>query len=203
MAHRKPRSTNRFLESHFQPALVIVLIILVIGLLIFAFIRGKDQIFPGLNQKVQDYTETIEKYAKEYDMTDYVPLVQAVMMQESRGEGTDPMQCSACMFNTEYPTAPGSIEDPEYSINVGIQYLKFCLERAECTGPKDFDRIKLALQGYNYGAGYITWAKDNHGGYTEANARAFSDMMKENHGTSVYGDTNYVNHVLRFYAYKE
>ena len=27
------------------------------------------------------------------------------------------------------------------------------------------ERIKLALQGYNFGNGYISWAKTNYGGY--------------------------------------
>lgn len=31
------------------------------------------------------------------------------------------------------------------------------------------DNIKLCLQGYNFGNGYIPWARDNHGGYTYAN----------------------------------
>ena len=37
------------------------------------------------------------------------------------------------------------------------------------------------------------------GGYTEANAQAFSDMMKEQLGWETYGDTTYPEHVLRYY----
>lgn len=32
--------------------------------------------------------------------------------------------------------------------------------------PTDLDRIKLALQGYNYGSAYIDWAMERDGGYT-------------------------------------
>ena len=39
--------------------------------------------------------------------------------------------------------------------------------------------IKLALQGYNFGNGYITWAQTNYGGYTYANAVEFSTMQAE------------------------
>ena len=38
-----------------------------------------------------------------------------------------------------------------------------------------------------------------NGGYTEANAQAFSDMMKEQLGWETYGDTTYPEHVLRYY----
>ena len=41
------------------------------------------------------------------------------------------------------------------------------------------EHIKLALQGYNFGNGYIAWAQGNYGGYTAANAAEFSDMMAE------------------------
>ena len=60
-------------------------------------------------------------------------------------------------------------------------------------------RIELALQGYNYGAGYITWALENHGGYSLENAEEFARMMMELHGTSGYGDMLYAPHVLRYY----
>jgi len=49
---------------------------------------------------------------------------------------------------------------------------------AGCTSPSDTSKLSLALQGYNYGSGYITWAKSNYGGYTESNALTFSNMMK-------------------------
>jgi len=63
------------------------------------------------------------------------------------------------------------------------------------------DNIKTALQGYNYGNGYIAWAKDNYGGYTYANAAEFSVMMAERLGWSSYGDKQYVSHVLRYYPF--
>ena len=55
--------------------------------------------------------------------------------------------------------------------------IKICLDKAGCTGPTDLDRIKLALQGYNYGSAYIDWAMERDGGYTKENAIAYSDMM--------------------------
>lgn len=135
----------------------------------------------------------------EHGMGDYVLLIEAVMMQESGGRGTDPMQCSESGYNTRYPHAPGSITDPEYSISVGIQTLANCLQVAQCEGPLDMDAIKLALQGYNYGSGYITWAMSKYGKYSKANAIEFSVNAAERYGWSNYGDKNYVPHVLRYY----
>lgn len=43
------------------------------------------------------------------------------------------------------------------------------------------DDIKLALQSYNYGNGYLEWAKAR-GGYTLANAAEFSDTMAKKNG---------------------
>ena len=72
---------------------------------------------------------------------------------------------------------------------------------AEVESPVDMDRIKLALQGYNFGNGYIAWAKENYGGYTVANAAEFSDLMAQRMGWTGYGDKQYVPHVLRYYVF--
>ena len=111
------------------------------------------------------------------------------------------MQAAEGGFNKKYPHVPNGITDPEYSIECGIQELKYALDKAGCTGPTDLDRIKLALQGYNYGSGYIDWAMERDGGYTKANAIAYSDMMcaRPNWPYSRYGDKEYVDHVLRYY----
>ena len=119
----------------------------------------------------------------------------------SGGQGTDPMQASECGYNTRYPNTPNGIPDPEYSIDVGIQNFADCLREAGVESPLDMNNIKLALQGYNYGNGYISWAKENYGGYTYANAVEFSTMMAERNGWSSYGDKEYVSHVLRYYVF--
>ncbi len=66
-----------------------------------------------------DYTPVIQQYVREYGIPDYVQVIQTIMMQESRGQGTDPMQASECPFNTRYPNSPNGITDPKYSIQVG------------------------------------------------------------------------------------
>ncbi len=178
--------------------LMIVLIIMCFAGMMFASDEDDTEILP-VSEEVKAYEPVIQKYAKEHGIGDYVLLIEAVMMLESGGRGTDPMQCSECNFNTLYPHTPGSITDPEYSINVGIQNLADCLEIAQCEGPMDIDAIKLALQGYNYGQGYITWAVNKYGEYSKANAVEFSLKTAEQLGWDRYGNMDYVPLVLQYY----
>ena len=160
--------------------------------------EGRREYTP-VNEAVEAYRPLIRFYASKHGIPEYEDLIAAVMMQESGGGGTDPMQCSESGLNTRYPHEPNSITDPEYSIDIGIQALAEVIRLAEVESPIDFERISLALQGYNYGPGYIAWALSNYGGYTELNAIEFSDMMAEAYGWSGYGDKAYVSHVLRYY----
>ena len=179
--------------------LVIVIVVLIgCGAAIFGSQDESTETLP-LSAEVEAYEPVIRKYAKQYGIPDYVPLIQAVMMQESGGRGNDPMQASECGYNTQYPRTPGGITDPEYSISVGIQNLADCLQTAGAESPIDLDHIQLALQGYNYGSGYITWALQKYGEYSRANAIEFSLKMAEQMGWNSYGDKQYVPHVLRYY----
>ena len=160
--------------------------------------EGRNTYVP-VSAEVEAYRPLIRLYAAQHGIPEYEDLVAAVMMQESGGQGSDPMQCSECGFNTRYPHSPGGITDPEYSIDVGIQNLADCLQLSGSESPIDLDRISLALQGYNYGSGYISWALSIYGGYSELNAIEFSDMMAARSGSAGYGDKAYVSHVLRYY----
>ena len=179
--------------------LVIVIVVLIgCGAAIFGSQDESTETLP-LSAEVESYEPVIRKYAKQYGIPDYVLLIQAVMMQKSGGRGNDPMQASECGYNTQYPRTPGGITDPEYSISVGIQNLADCLQTAGAESPIDLDHIQLALQGYNYGSGYITWALQKYGEYSRANAIEFSLKMAEQMGWNSYGDKQYVPHVLRYY----
>lgn len=143
---------------------------------------------------------TIQRYASQYGISEYVPSIQAIMMQESGGRGTDPMQASECPYNTRYPNSPGAIQDPEYSIQVGVQYYADCVRQAGCESPLDISRLQLSWQGYNYGNGYIGWALEHHGGYSLENALQFSQEKAAELGWPRYGDPQYVPHVQRYYS---
>ena len=159
--------------------------------------RWRNSYCSSVSAEVEAYEPLIRQYANQYGIGEYVELIKAIMMQESGGRGLDPMQCSEGSFNTKYPKQPNGITDPEYSISCGVQEIKSCLERAGVKNPLDMENIKLALQSYNYGNGYLEWAKAR-GGYTLANAAEFSDMMAQRMGWSSYGDKQYVPHVLQY-----
>lgn len=181
---------------------LIVLIVIVLFIGVFSALSDDSSVDTSsmyVSEEVLGYTATIEKYAKEYEIGEYVPLIQAVMMQESGGKGNDPMQSSECGYNEKYPKKHNGITDPDYSIKVGVQNLAECLKKANVKDPSDMENISLALQGYNFGNGYIQWAIDHFGGYTRANAKVFSDEKKAELQAKVYGDPDYVPHVLRYY----
>ena len=183
-------------------AVVIILIVVLLGCAVSLFGGGSDSTsYTPVSAEVEAYTPLIQKYAKQYGIPEYVELIKAVMMQESGGKGSDPMQAAEGSFNKKYPHEPNGIKDPEYSIECGVQELKAALVSAEVESPIDMERIKLALQGYNFGNGYISWAKTNYGGYSYANAVEFSAMQAQRLGWEKYGDTQYPAHVLRYYPY--
>lgn len=183
-------------------AVVIILIVVLLGCAVSLFGGGSgSNAYTPVSAEVEAYEPLIQKYAKQYGIPEYVELIKAVMMQESGGRGLDPMQAAEGSFNTRYPHEPNGIQDPEYSIQCGVQELKAALISAEVENPIDMERIKLALQGYNFGNGYISWAKTNYGGYSYANAVEFSTMQAQRLGWEKYGDTQYPAHVLRYYPY--
>ena len=183
-------------------AIVIILIVVLLGCAVSLFGGGSDSTsYTPVSAEVEAYTPLIQKYAKQYGIPEYVELIKAVMMQESGGKGNDPMQAAEGSFNKKYPHQPNGIKDPEYSIECGVQELKAALTSAEVESPIDMEHIKLALQGYNFGNGYISWAKTNYGGYSYANAVEFSAMQAQRLGWEKYGDTQYPAHVLRYYPY--
>ena len=193
-------STRSALAAGGGLLLLILPLLLLFGAVGALFGGSGDLEKAPVSDEVKAYAGLIQLYAAEQGIPEYTELIMAVMMQESGGQGNDPMQASECAFNTKYPNTPGGITDPEYSIAVGIQNLAACLSQAGADSPEDIDRVSLALQGYNFGSGYISWALANYGCYSELNALEFSAMMAQRLGWPSYGDPYYVQHVMRYYA---
>ena len=154
-------------------------------------------IYTPVSAEVEAFEPTIRIYATQHGIPEYVDLIKAVMMQESGGNvelvGGDVMQCAEGMG-----LPVGTPVDPERSIDFGTSIIANNLQLAGATGPGDIPHISLALQGYNFGNGYISWALAR-GGYSKDNAREFSVWQAGIHGWSGYGDIDYVEHVLRYY----
>ena len=131
------------------------------------------------------YEPMITEYAKKYGVEDYVQLLMAKMMQESGGRGGDPMQASESIG-----LPPNGIQNPEQSIDVGVKYFSSLIKKTK-------GDVKLALQSYNFGGGFIPYALER-GGYSKIVAIDFSNMMAKKMGWDRYGDINYVDNVLRY-----
>ena len=135
------------------------------------------------------------------------------MMQESSGNGPDVLQSSEGAYNTRYPQVPGGITDVDYSIECGIQELKYSMEKAGVKSPTDIGRIEMALQGYNFGADvYFSYLEEN--GITSWSEKTSEDFARMASGETPrseddplysaagpwdYGDQKYPEHVLRYY----
>ena len=125
------------------------------------YIQNLSQMFINyssdfLSDKVSAYDSLISKYCTQYGIPEYTALISAIMQTESGGTGNDPMQCSESPNNKKYPQIHNGITDPNYSIDIGVQYFSSCLRAAKSKSPQDIPAISLALQGYNFGNGYIS-----------------------------------------------
>lgn len=134
----------------------------------------------NVSEQVKSYQKTIEKYANKYNIEGYVQLLMAIMMQESGGRGNDPMQSGQ--------------SSPDASIDRGCSVFKNCLD-----GGKKYD-MKTVIQGYNMGPGFCSYVGKNGGKFKQSLAVSFSNAQKAAHGYKIYGDVDYVAHVLRYYS---
>lgn len=166
-----------------------------------------------VNAACESYRPQVEEAAARYGMSGYVDLILALMMQESSGNGPDVLQSSEGAYNTRYPQVPGGITDVDYSIECGIQELKYSMEKAGVKSPTDIGRIEMALQGYNFGAdvyfsyleenGITSWSEKTSEDFARMASgetpRAEDDPLYSAAGPWDYGDQKYPEHVLRYY----
>lgn len=153
------------------------------------------------SKNVEKYRPIVQAEAKEQGIEEQVNVLLAMMMQESGGRGDDPMQASESLCGEV-----GCIDDPEQSIAQGVAYFAKALERAE-------GDVKLAVQSYNFGHGFIDFVKKEASEYSEALAIEFSQEMYANAADpsmysclrkeakqydACYGDIYYVRDVMSF-----
>lgn len=139
----------------------------------------------------------IEAEAKKQGLSEYAEIIKAKCMQESGGNYIrypDVMQASESLGKPI-----GYIKNVDASITQGVKYFGTIIKK--CNGD-----IKLALQSYNFGSGFISYANKYGGKYTKDLAMAFSKSMVQKMGRRIsridpgYGDVNYVDNVLRYYS---
>ena len=81
--------------------LVIVLTLFIGTFSVLAQDGGSNSLIQPLSDEVLAYEDTIRKYAEENGIEDYLAILEAIMMQESKGLGNDPMQCSESGYNIQ------------------------------------------------------------------------------------------------------
>lgn len=136
---------------------------------------------------VMRYEPLVRKYAVVEGIEDQVNLILALIQQESGGNLLDVMQSSESLGLPR-----NTITDPEISIKYGVKHFANVFKAAG-------GDVKLTLQSYNFGSGFISYAKER-GGYSKETAIAFSKMWAARMGWSSYGDVNYVDNVMRYYS---
>lgn len=182
---------------------VYVFIGLFVSLLILGAVGGNSNnggSFEGvspinISPEVEQYRSKVEEECLKNGIPETVNLILAIIMQESGGRVPDVMQSSESQG-----LPPNAITDPHYSIEVGVKYFSIGYKYAKENAKQNVN--ETSLQGYNYGYGFIPWAINTHGGWTETNAAEFAFMKsggrKRDNGQWKYGDQLYVSHVMRY-----
>lgn len=123
-----------------------------------------------VSRDVQNYTPLLEKELKEVNLEEYTLVLAAIMQQESKGKGGDPMQASE---SAGLP--PNSIRDPEQSIKQGVKHFQKALNYGS-QKKVDFPAV---IQAYNMGIGYIDFVAEQGGKHSEEIAKQFSLKQAE------------------------
>lgn len=157
----------------------------------------------SLSEEVKAYEPIVQEELKKRGKEEYLDVVLALMMQESGGKGDDPMQASESLCG-----GVGCIDDPEVSIEHGVEHFTWMIDQTD-------GDLKLALQAYNFGGGFLDFVENNGGEYTEELAIEYSQQMYEQLSSQIdfrcirdiseelnacYGDIKYVDAVLAYYA---
>lgn len=196
----------------------VLLILFLLGATIFFFFSGDglssddpDHIvsdgFDGdgmaqVSPELEALRPLFEQYAEEHGMEEHIEILMAMAMQESGGKLEDVMQSSESLG------LPVNTLGQEESIEQGVKYFKQVLSDAG-------GDVKLALQSYNFGSGFIGYANEhNDGAYSKDLAIEFSQMMyqREKHTGlyscirpeseetgACYGDIGYVDAIYSYY----
>ena len=132
----------------------------------------------NLSAEVLKHQPMVEKYAKEYGISEYIPYLLAIIQVESGGTAEDVMQSSESMG-----LPPNSL-DTESSIKQGCKYFSSLLSSAENQGIED---INVGVQSDNYGGGYIGYvASKKKVTYTNPIAIARNGGWRYGYGNMFY-----------------
>ena len=128
-------------------------------------------LLPMSNNIVLFLKDELEKY----NLEEYTDFLVALMQQESKGKGGDPMQSSEAAG-----LSPNEIKDPQESIKQGVKHFDQVLSYGH-EQKVDFPTI---IQSYNMGMGYISFVADHGGKHTEKLAKKYSLIQVKKNPTT-------------------
>lgn len=118
----------------------------------------------SVSPEVLKYRPMVEKYCTEYNISDYVTVILAIMQVESGGKVADVMQSSESLG-----LPPNSL-DVESSIKQGCKYFSELIRGIEANGCD----LNTAIQSYNFGGGFISYVASRGKKYSYTLAEGFS-----------------------------
>lgn len=144
------------------------------------------------------YIHDVLKYEKQiyselevFNLEEYTPLLMGLMMQETRGKGTDPMQASESLGLQK-----DSIQSTSKSVQQGVIHFSDVYEY----GKKQGVDLNTIIQSYNMGISYIDFVKAHGDKHTQQLAKSYSLSMVETN-PELYSCNNDKNNFRYPYCY--
>jgi Lysozyme-like len=155
----------------------------IVSLFDFTTVTVEQKQASTISKKVKNLEPKIQAELKKYNLEQHSNLLLALIQQESRGEGNDPMQASESAG-----LKPNTIDNVDWSIQQGIKHFAAMVTYGT-NKQVDFPTI---IQSYNMGKGYIDFIAQNGGKHTEQLAKQFSEIQvkKEPAVYTCGGDTD-------------
>lgn len=131
---------------------------LLIIILIMVMAGGKNEIVQQQASSIPAnvYSDSVIAYKTQVieecinnDIQEYVEVVLSIMQILTSGSGTDPMMATYKVTNKKYNPENGlEIEDPIYSIKVGIEEIAWLIKKIGIKSPDDTEKLKILLSAY-------------------------------------------------------
>lgn len=118
----------------------------------------------NISPEVLKHKDAVEKYCKEFGISEHVKIILAIMQVESGGKVTDVMQSSESLG-----LPPNSLSTEE-SIRQGCKFFSELIKGIETHGCD----LNTAIQSYNFGGGFINYVSTHGKKYSYDLAEEFS-----------------------------
>lgn len=159
------RNTNRKKIKYLILGIIVLLIIqsiISITSVNESNLKGKKH----FSEEVLNYKPTVQKYAKEYNISEYTDYLLAIIQVESGGVKEDVMQSSESL-----DLKPNSLSS-EQSINQGCKYFSELVLLAKNKGCD----LKSVIQSYNFGKGFLDYVAQKGDKYSFDIAKDYAEI---------------------------